>query len=58
MNSVLIEIYSTVLESAPFVIAAYALIWFVLFVYVFISMRRMKKTEKQVALLEETLRAE
>lgn len=57
MNSVLVEIYSTVLESAPFVIAAYALIWLALFIYVFISMRGMKKTEKQVALLEEAFAA-
>ncbi|MGI6105337.1 MAG: hypothetical protein ACOYD7_03980 [Raoultibacter sp.] len=55
MNSVLVEIYSTVLESAPFVIAAYALMWFALFVYVFIAIRGMKRTEKQVAVLEEAL---
>lgn len=55
MNSVLLEIYSTILPSAPYVIAAYALIWTALFVYVFIVMRGQKKIEKQMSVLEETL---
>ena len=52
MNPVLEEIYSTVIPSMPFIIAAYALIWVVLLVYVFVSMRGMKKTEQQIAVLE------
>ncbi len=55
MNAVLEEIYSTILPSAPYIIAAYALIWLVLFVYVFIIMRGLKKTEDQMAVLEEAL---
>lgn len=55
MNPVLAEIYSTILPSAPYVIAAYALIWLVLFAYVFIVVRGLKKTEAQMAVLEELL---
>ncbi len=55
MNSVLQEIYATILPSAPFVIAAYALVWLVLFVYVVYSMTRFKKVESQVGLLEQSL---
>lgn len=55
MNSVLVEIYSTILPSAPYLIAAYALVWLALFVYVFIVVRGLKKTEAQMAVLEEAL---
>lgn len=55
MNPVLEEIYSTIIPSMPYVIAAYALIWLVLLVYVFMIMRGQKKAEKQMAVLEEEL---
>ena len=55
MNPVLVEIYSTVIPSMPFIIAAYALLWAVLLIYVFVSMRGMKKTEQQIAVLEEAV---
>lgn len=55
MDSVLAEIYATILPSAPFVIAAYALVWLALLVFVFIVMRNIKKTEAQIAILEEAL---
>lgn len=55
MNSVLAEIYSTVLEAAPFVIAAYALLWLTVLVYVVIVTLGLKKTEKQMAILEEAI---
>ena len=55
MNSVLAEIYSTVLEAAPFVIAAYALIWLILLGYVVIVTMGLKKTEKQMKVLEEAM---
>ena len=55
MNPVLEEIYSTIIPSAPFLIAAYALIWLVLLVFVFVSLHGMKKTEAQVAVLEEAV---
>lgn len=55
MNPILTEIYSTIMPSAPFVIAAYALIWLALFVFVFVIMRSTKKAEAQIAVLEEAL---
>lgn len=56
MNPVLADIYSTILPSAPYVIGAYALIWLILLVYVAIVVSGMKKTEQQIAVLEEALR--
>lgn len=53
MNSVLSEIYSTVLTGAPFVIAAYALIFAILMVYVIMTMMKLKNTEKKIDALEE-----
>lgn len=55
MNALLVEIYSTILPSAPYIIAAYALLWVALLVYVFIIMRGFKKAEAQMAVLEEAL---
>jgi hypothetical protein len=55
MDPILAEIYSTVLTAAPYVIGAYALMWFVLLVYVLITVLGLKKTEKQIAALEEAL---
>ncbi len=55
MNPVLAEIYSTIIPSAPFVIAAYALLLVVLFVYVFSIARGFKKAEAQMAVLEEAI---
>lgn len=55
MNPVLADIYSTILPSAPFVIAAYALLWVALLVFVLAIMRGIKKSEAQMAVLEEAL---
>lgn len=55
MDPILADIYSTILPSAPFVIAAYALIWIALGAYVFIITRGLKKTEAELAVLEEEL---
>ena len=55
MNPVLADIYSTVIPSMPFIIAAYALMWAVLFIYVFVSISGLKKVEKQIAVLEEAV---
>lgn len=57
MNPILADIYSTVIPSAPFVIAAYAIVWAVLLVYVIMIVCRLKKTEAQMAILEEAIRA-
>jgi len=55
MDSILAEIYSTVLTAAPYVIAAYALMWFVLLAYLLIVTLGLKKTERQMTALEEAL---
>lgn len=55
MNSVLEQIYATILPSAPYVIAAYALIWAALLAYVVVVTMRLKAVEAQMAVLEETL---
>ena len=56
MNPILADIYSTVIPSAPFVIAAYAIVWVALLVYVIMVVRGLKKTEAQMALLEEAVK--
>ena len=55
MNPVLADIYSTVIPSMPFIIAAYALMWAVLLIYVFVSICGLKNAEKQIAVLEEAV---
>lgn len=55
MDAILAEIYSTVIPSAPYVIAAYVLLWAALFVFVFLVMRRVRKAEAQMDLLEEAM---
>ncbi|MDO4590700.1 MAG: heme exporter protein CcmD [Slackia sp.] len=55
MDPILAEIYSTVLDAAPFVIAAYALLFLVLCGYVAYIMTKLKRTEKKLAALEEHL---
>lgn len=55
MNAVLTEIYSTVIPSAPYIIAAYVFIWVALLAYVVIIARGNKKAEAQLALLEEAV---
>ena len=57
MNPILVDMYSTVAPSMPYIIAAYALVWLVLLVYVCIVVRGLKKTEAQMALLEEAIAA-
>ena len=55
MNSLLNEIYSTILPSAPFIIAAYALIWFALLVFMLVSFFQLKKTEAKLDVLEKSI---
>ncbi len=57
MNPILADIYATVIPSAPFVIAAYAILWLALLVYVIKIVSGLKKTEAQMAVLEEAIRA-
>lgn len=55
MNPILADIYSTILPSAPYIIAAYALVWAALLVYVLIILRGTKRAQAQMALIEEEL---
>ncbi|WP_165061839.1 MULTISPECIES: CcmD family protein [unclassified Adlercreutzia] len=56
MNPVLEEIYSTIIPSAPYLIAAYALLWVALLVYILIIVRGQKRAEKQLELIEEDVK--
>jgi hypothetical protein len=55
VDPILAEIYSTVLTAAPYVIAAYVLMWLVLLVYVLIVVVGLKKTERQLSALQQAL---
>lgn len=55
MNPILADIYSTILPSAPYLIAAYALLWLALLIYVLVIFRGTKKAEAQLMLLEEAV---
>jgi len=55
MDPVLVEIYKTVLGAAPFVLAAYVLLWVGMFGYVAFVMMRLNGLEKQIAVLEEAM---
>ena len=53
MDPILNSVYGAVMPAAPYVIAAYVLIWVILFVYVVIVIRGTKKNERDLELLEE-----
>ena len=55
MNPVLVEIYSTVAPSMPFIIGAYVLMWVAILVYVLMIMLGYNKAERQMAVLEEAV---
>ena len=55
MNSLLAEIYSTIIPSAPYIIAAYALVWVCMLVWVFLQFSKQKKLAAQLQMLEEEL---
>ncbi|MCL2530272.1 MAG: hypothetical protein FWE41_08120 [Coriobacteriia bacterium] len=55
MDPILEVIYSTVLSSAPYLIAAYALMWAVMLIYIIYSNRSLSNTEKQLSALEEAI---
>ena len=55
MNPVLVEIYSTVAPSMPFIIGAYVLMLVAILVYVLMIMLGYKKAERQMAVLEEAV---
>ena len=55
MDPILEEVYSIVVPSAPYVIAAYVLIRAILFVFVIVMLRRTKKTQKDIDALNEAI---
>lgn len=48
-----LELYTLVLHDAPFVIAAYAILWAALMVYISMVLRRLLKIEKEISVLQE-----
>ena len=50
-----LELYTLVLHDAPFVIAAYAILWAALMVYISMVLRRLMRIEKEITVLEESI---
>lgn len=55
MDPVLADVYSTALTSAPFVIAAYALIWVILLVFVVMMIAKSRKTDEDIDALRDAV---
>lgn len=55
MNPLLQEIYSTIIPSAPYLVAAFVLVWAVLLVWVLVQFSRQRRLSQQLELLEEEL---
>ena len=55
MDPVLAQIYQLVVPSLPYVIGAYGILWLGLMVYVGVTLNRLGKLEKQLALVEDAL---
>jgi Flp pilus assembly protein TadB len=55
MDPIIAEVYSTVMPSAPYVVAAYVLIWAALLVFVVAMFRRTRRTQKDIDALREAL---
>lgn len=53
MDPVLAQIYQLVVPSLPYVIGAYGILWLGLMVYVGVTLSRLGKLEKQLALVED-----
>lgn len=49
------ELYKLALVDAPYVIAAYGILWVAFVGYVTIVLRRMMKLEREVMILEESV---
>lgn len=56
MDPVLAEIYALVVPSLPYVAGAYVLIWGALVVYIGMAYSRVGRLEKELAILEESLK--
>lgn len=55
MDSILSEVYSTVLPAAPYVLAAYIGIWLVLFIFVLALWRKSRRTSEDIEALKQAL---
>jgi hypothetical protein len=53
MDPILADIYSTIIPSAPYIIAAYALLWCALLIFILVIVHNTRKNTKQISLLEE-----
>lgn len=56
MNPILQDIYSTIIPSAPFIIAAYTLFWVVLLLYVVKLARTTQKLSRDIDTLEALIK--
>jgi len=54
MDATNIELYRLVIADAPYVIAAYAVLWIALVVYITMVLRRLLRLEKEMGILEES----
>jgi CcmD family protein len=54
MDATNIELYRLVIADAPYVIAAYAVLWVALVVYITMVLRRLLRLEKEMVVLEES----
>lgn len=50
-----LEVYRVALNGAPYVIAAYTLIWATLVVFVGLTFRRVARLEKELAVVEDAV---
>jgi CcmD family protein len=55
MDPVLKEIYSLVMPAAPYVLAAYGILWVGLFGYIALVLRRLGRIESELRVLEESI---
>lgn len=53
MNPILAEIYSTIVPSMPFIIAAYVLLWILVFVWIAVQFKKQKELDVRLTILEE-----
>lgn len=49
------ELYDLVLNDAPYVIAAYAVLWVALCAYITMVLRRVMRVEKEMSVLESAV---
>lgn len=54
MDATNAELYKLAITDAPFVIAAYAVLWAALMVYITMVLRRLLRLEKEMSVLEES----